>query len=92
MEGNDDIAPLHTLESKKTPVKKEMPVKAVKKMPWKKLQPVEHVKDLKEIQREELSKRAFPVCSSYFHCHVLDPVPVAVVTTEKYGCVDCCSE
>ena len=80
------------MESQKTPAKKEMPVKAVKKMPWKKLQPVADVKDLKEIQREELLKRVFPVCSSYFRCHVLDPLPVAVVTTEKYGCVDGCSE
>lgn len=71
------------MESTKAPAKKEIPVKVVKKMPWKKLQPVADVKNLKEIQKEELMKRAFSVCCSYFHCHVLDPLPVAVATTEK---------
>ena len=33
-------------------------MKVVKKMPWKKLQPVADVKNLKEIQKEELMKRA----------------------------------
>lgn len=80
------------MNSQKAPVKKEVPVKAVKKMPWKKLQPVADVKNLKEIQKEELMKRASSVCSSYFHCHVLDPLPVAVLTTEKLVCTNCYSK